>query len=38
MMSHITLEITFYERDDAKPIEVIYLIVDAMLPYNIIMG
>lgn len=38
MKSHITLEITYGEGINSMVIGVIYLIVDNMLPYNIILG
>lgn len=36
-MSHVTLETICCEREDAKAINVIYLIVDALSLYNIIL-
>lgn len=37
-MVHITLKTTCGEGADGKEIDVIYLFVDALSPYNIILG
>lgn len=37
-MGHVTLETTSGEGVDAKTIDVSYLIMDALSPYNIILG
>lgn len=38
IIGHITLETTRGEGADAKPIDVNYLIMDIISPYNIILG